>query len=707
MFLYKSKKESDIEPEFHKASSESLQKKRKQPKEVRYTLAKEELSEPKIVQAKSMRNLRQELVSLQITEEDILSYASQYDALENTDQTKSDQMKFLQLLFENLFHRTQYKYRQALKLVNTEIYFVLNQNMSIPFERPLLWPQMSHHKNSHYVFPKIRQYDDLAVKNTPFAVNLLKKIRDFMVVYEGKEIRLEERTRQMVDTEIKTIEDYMAAVPPTTADAQQVHDPYGTLDKGLYWGILEHFQPDLAGMSARGKIKALSEKHLQFLDEFCGEIFASAADKAYVERAFYEIKEKVITLIKRDGILAHYSHSSYLTTLESNDHLRESGMLQAPLDSVQSASGDTFGADKSQNFDKKGIGNTGFVFCFLEEREAALRPSRFGNNRYTYMFNGDVSILNDAWAIMNDLADTKYNPHPYIFSTDRINRRVSRDVVTENPRWMLEPPFSDMFDPLSEEYDYLILNTSLLNFQNILKRQTVFFTQDQITSFKDQEIGSNFLYGQQIIEGIAARTAAELIFSHIQLDAVIEQFKTDERALWDYIRQVVFKMQIMVPTQVIPDFIRNDEEELDEIIKPDPFFYDAVLSVTKGPEAGAGLQITMANPMQYHSVGGNNNFFACVKSIVAPEQSPEQLREEFQRKEGVELKDGEPVTLDHVKQFAELYGIQIKLIINVQGGNPVHVVYNEGKSPSCMIALFLPRLRHEGDNPVGLFVETE
>lgn len=703
MFSYKKEKESSVQEQNQKQTFDCKQKKVEDKREARYTSARQEKGLPNIRQAKSIRSLQQELEQLEIEDPEILAYAEQYDDLENTDLTKSDQMQILKQINERLSRHSEFKYAQAMKLIHTEMHIVLNQNMLLPLKRPSLWKQIVYDENAGCVYRLIVKYDALSVKNTMFAINLLTEARDFAAQFQGQNISLREETKKIIDREIKIIKNYMV-FPFYTTEVIRSHAPYEAMENGYYWKIIESFQPDLTGMNVKGKIKALSEKHLHFLDDLFGETLMEATDRDYLLKTFYAIKEQVKTVIKSEGMLAHYSHATYLTTLESNDQLRESGMLRGTPLNLLNINSETFGADKTQEFDKVGIGNTGFVFCFLEKANAPLRNSRFGKNRYTKALGGSDSILNDAWAIMNDLADTTYNSHPYAFTKNDKEEIIKRDVITNDPYDDLQPPYTTTEIPDGDEMDFDIMYSSLMNFQNSLKKMTFFNTGDTSVHFKERELGSNFLYGPHILEGIAARTAAELAFAHVKLGARIDQFKTDSEALWNYIRQVVFKIQIMIPLKVLPDFVQKESEAEEEIVTVYPSEYETIMEISQRGNMGQKFQMVTANPVLGETVGGNNNFFACVRAVAAPGLSPEQLREDFRQKDGVDLDDTEPVTLDHIRKFAELYGIQIKVYIYVQGGRAIPVVYNQGAEPSCAVALFLPRLRYEGDNPVGLFV---
>lgn len=666
-----------------------------------------------IIQAKSMRKLLKEFEALGIEKSDsnneLISLASQFDSLENTDMTKSDQTKLLQRMYEILESRTEDKYKQALKLVNTEMSFVVQQNISVPIERPLLWDKLKHEKETSHIEGLIKQYDDVSVKNMNYAKQLLEKARDYSV----GSITMPDKIKNIIDDEIAAID----KLPAYTTDTKKSLEPYKSLDSAIYWKVIQKFYTDLDKKLGKETVKALSEKHVASLETFVDDTLKPVTGNTKLRETYNEIKKKVIEIIEKDGILAHYSHLDSLTSLESNDQLRESGMLQKPIEDLENVDINTIGADKSQDFDKKGIGNTGFVFCFIERDGSNKRNSRFGENRYIFPMNKDSSILKDGWAITYDLVDSEVNSHPYTFSTDKSSVDISRDVMTEDPKEKLESPYKDK---LSLDHDWNE-ETSLLSLQNVLKRKTVFKADINEASFLEKEHADNFLYGNQIIEGIATRTAAELIFSHIKLGAEIDKFKTDEDALWGYVQQVVFKTQIMIPYKIIPDFIQKKDGKKEEV-KPNLEVYNRSFNVDDTKDIPASLKggtlcdTTMTgnvtiNPMKEKSVGNNNNFFECVKETIGYSKNAEELKEEFEEKDGVGKIGNEPVDLDHIKLFSKHYNIKIRVIIYAQGEEAFSVLYDEradkslNKDKCCQVVLMLPKLRSEGDNPVGRFLK--
>lgn len=691
-----------------------------------------------VLQKKSTRRLEGELKELGITAEDVVRLAEEYDALETTDETKSEQTRLLQELYERLSNINEESAKRALKIVLTEMSFVFQQNFTIPYERPSLWKKIEKYPDSIYIKGLIEEYDSLWIKNSGAAVALLLKAMTFQVPgqwFSFIKHGLPREIGDIITEEISAISGAIGTPPQNkTTDTDKAAEPYQTLQGGDYWKAADEYMPQLRQKnSSEDKVKLLSDMHMQFLEQMKDAVIGTnSPDKDHLENVYQTIKNKAVQVMRTQGVLAHYSHLGTLTSMESNDQLRESGMLQAPLEDVNKADSQTIGADKSQDFDKKGIGNTGFAFCFLEKKGAPKRRSRFGKNRYTTSLDGN-DVLNQAWAIMNDLQESWFKSHPFVVFVDPVKGNFSRDVITDHYSRQLEPVYANVFSSLLSRFpdmDKKIALISVLNFQNVQKKRTVLKYGGKSISLSEKNLGANFLYGQDIINGIAARTAAELLAAKVKLGVDIGRYETDGDKLWEYIAQVAFKMQIMVPFKILPEFVEKDGEPETEIdLGLGRFRMNLEVDDYRGA-AGAGQQPPVpltrkiaVNPAEEKCAGENNSFFACVLPLLGTVGSNAgEIRRDFQHRlrngsDGglsLALGDGEPVSIDHIKKFAELYHIEIHLIIHTQGGKDISVLYGENSRGSegdpaggvsrCEIALLLPKLRSADDNPTGRYV---
>ena len=73
-------------------------------------------------------------------------------------------------------------------------------------------------------------------------------------------------------------------------------------------------------------------------------------------------------------------------------------------------------------------------------------------------------------------------------------------------------------------------------------------------------ISGNFLAGSQILRGVALRVECELRVLAQVAPEEAQQVLSSKQLLWEYINNVIFNMQIMVPNSVMPEEMRDTQE---------------------------------------------------------------------------------------------------------------------------------------------------
>lgn len=368
--------------------------------------------------------------------------------------------------------------------------------------------------------------------------------------------------------------------PPSDQNEQseQNKDPWKHMDDSPFiWSLqflAEKFgvlKPAGVQFSAEELIRYMSESH--FVGLVSGQRVCNF-DYSTIDA----LQVRVQNCIQNEGVLVHYSHRGDISILHSTDYLKANNLLARDAEATTKATENQI-VTKSQKFDTEVLKNTGFVFMFLEHKNAQPRYSRFGKYRYCVPLNSyGRGLLTQGWVILHDLGSLfKHSEEHNQIHNVRRNISISSDDVHEMYVNLIKnnPDLQNEQDPISEDvnemYVRLIEKTpDLQNKQdpriNIL-RQTInkfLSTGWYSTSFKSQnekvvlasELSDHYFMGERIIPGIAWRIALELYGLSQFNKAEYEQVTASNDSLWKYISNVIFDMQIMIPVSVMPESVQ-------------------------------------------------------------------------------------------------------------------------------------------------------
>lgn len=279
---------------------------------------------------------------------------------------------------------------------------------------------------------------------------------------------------------------------------------------------------------------------------------------AAINKCWVRVQRCILT----DGVLAHYTHRGDISILHSTDYLKANNLLARDAkETMNPTEGQV--VTKSMRIDTENIKNTGFVFMFLERKNAKFRPSDFGLYRYCVpLDNYGMGLLAQGWAILHDLAGAPKHPegkdlestvdrtlqgttNPGMERPDQIKKEVEI-WATKNPNWMKGINKQQMLEMIT-----LMLP--------IAQYSTSFTSRNEKKEYNhplESGVSDHYFVGADIIPGISLRIARELY--------MLSQFSTEEYervtasndSLWKYISNVVFDMQIMLPVSVMPEDVQ-------------------------------------------------------------------------------------------------------------------------------------------------------
>lgn len=438
--------------------------------------------------------------------------------------------------------------------------------------------------------------------------------------------------------------------------------------------------PSQQNFSALDMIQTLSRHHVEQLIPMPGS--------PHLNQDFFALFDHIKTTLLQEACLSHYTHNPGLSVLHSTDYLRANQVLEREklAKSEKVNEGET--VSKSQDVDTAVFRNTGFVFFFLERTGSSHRNTDFGDYRFTVPLNQQPAILNDAWAILHDMAGQPQSGRAIRHAApaeqsksagqgqrESITRRIfSRpDNISAAPdlSMALQPALAPYLDPAASLFNMLSMFLPTAE-QNILL-QTPDGNQHD-TLIRDH-ISGNFLRGADIIDGIALRIAHEL--------TTLREYSVEEyhavmgsgNALWDYISGMVHDVQIMVPHDVLPmqyDFIDRpkpaagggEESAARLITRP-------VGTRTSGMQRVEGLPANAARILSFQSKSANNCFFDAMFPLmnISGIENASALRNRFvelQNDQGLTpLPSGAPVEYPHIQQFANLFHVTITVMAEV------------------------------------------
>ncbi|MCM1194125.1 MAG: hypothetical protein NC123_11120 [Butyrivibrio sp.] len=441
------------------------------------------------------------------------------------------------------------------------------------------------------------------------------------------------------------------------------------------------------GFSAYELIRTLSQHHMERL---LPQGRPPAPPKGI--REFFRIYLQIRETLLQNGMLSHYTHNPHLTVLHSTDYLSANNVLTGSRTETAS---ETENVSKSQEVDTDMFRNTGFVFFFLERTMWPHRGgTRFGKYRYTVRLRDNPNILDNAWAILHDMAGQS-SPERKITKESPVKR------VIESP---YDPDDALKWTEFLSERLAENANLFLESDERLMNMLSLFLpTAEQRVFLRDSEgidhdaeisdhLSGNFLQGQDIIDGIALRIAHELIALRRYAPDEYAGLTENDNALWNYISGVIHDLQIMVPRDVMPtqyDYTEDGAPRTETVLPAGP------LRRISGLEEAAGQILVPAD-----TAAVNNCFFEAMFPLIDREalqvENAVALRKLFTRRQQEQhlpgaLPEGQPVEYQHVQQFADIFGVTVTVIAMDREQNPVMIdfVPHNGASANHFYIRFL------------------
>ncbi|UQZ91385.1 hypothetical protein C4J81_18985 (plasmid) [Deltaproteobacteria bacterium Smac51] len=255
-------------------------------------------------------------------------------------------------------------------------------------------------------------------------------------------------------------------------------------------------------------------------------------------------------------VISHYFPADRLAALRSEHKLKSKTMLQRDLPSFQHHT--------QEGFDDDVLGNSGFVFFFLEAPGAAGRNTRFseGANLRVSIPIMESGLLKSGWLMMTDFAQREFpdiyfddgavssnlSTRPPAPSQKNLLRRfipgkmsASGLKLTEGAMMKKEPGASAIYpmmlgDELSHQ-EYYLRNADESKPPKVLQRQERLF--------------QNVLVGRDIIDGLAYRAAVEIMrIFQVNPDAAMAMVTLDGDPLLLLILKHLFRPQALLPRGV-------------------------------------------------------------------------------------------------------------------------------------------------------------
>ncbi len=500
--------------------------------------------------------------------------------------------------------------------------------------------------------------------------------------------------------------------------------------------------PSQQDFSALGMIRALSQHHMYQLSPM--------PESQHLSLDFFTLFNNIRTSLLQEACLSHYTHNPGLTVLHSTDYLRANQVLERErlAKSEKLTEGET--VSKSQDVDTAVFRNTGFVFFFLERTGSSHRNTDFGDYRFTVPLKKQSAILNDAWAILHDMAGQSQSgrairhaaPAEQTKSAGQGQREsITRRIFDRPDNMTAVPDLSEELQPALAPY--LDPAASLINMLSMFlptaEQSILLQTPDgnqHDTQIRDH-LSGNFLQGADIIDGIALRIAHELITLR---EYSVEEYNAvtgSSNALWDYISGMVHDVQIMVPHDVLPtqyDFIERPKPAAGagaaagsavspEIAEtgtssatgtiadaPETEGASAARMITRPVGARAsgmrrveGLSSNAARILSFQSKSANNCFFEAMFPLmnISGIENANALRDRFvelQNDQGLTpLPSGAPVEYQHIQQFANLFHVTVTVMAEIHdpaapatGGRGTDATGTDAVSAETVLIDFVP-----------------
>lgn len=303
-------------------------------------------------------------------------------------------------------------------------------------------------------------------------------------------------------------------------------------------------------------ISTLSSCHIKHLEDQLETWRSSNSDDSRILKNQEDLQKKIVNMLTDQGELVHYSHFSSLKIIHSSDYLLTNGVLSSKKENSDPKEDEI--TTKNQDVDFNTIGNTGFVFMFLEKK-GDVRPTRFGKYRTSLPVKSAAAtqLLKNSWAIWHDLVNIPSQRRPLNEEEGKKNSIVR---ITAGYTQSAQSDMSDnIIQSLQQQFTFFEETQKMVGENS---RPLPIKTLINNARYKiEDNISGHLLFGNQIIPGIALRIVCELFILEKTAPEEAKIIYDSESNLWKYIKDVIFNMQIMIPHSVMPEAIKISEDK--------------------------------------------------------------------------------------------------------------------------------------------------
>jgi len=333
--------------------------------------------------------------------------------------------------------------------------------------------------------------------------------------------------------------------------------PYEQMtDEGMLWSQ-EHFEHSTKKLGKDGKsyFEELSAMNVDSIKaEKEGNSLTSSEWYAYFVTAAAEALS--------NAVVNHYTTSVRAQAMLSDGGMKSKIMLEKDLPTFK---------HNTSSYDDFGLGNSGFLFFFIESPNAPLRGTRFAEGdtgadpvRISIPIK-ESGLLNNGWLMLSDFAQREYpdimtkkegDEHTSLLPTRREEQKKKKPEFTENVRHF-QPGLSPLGDDDIEK---------MMSMKDSKKQQAFSAVVPQALGDKDSKqvytgpngkleipdkLFNNVLVGKDIIPGLANRAGLEVARINAVNPALGKKLQNLRgEALMSFMLKDLFRPQAMIPNSL-------------------------------------------------------------------------------------------------------------------------------------------------------------
>lgn len=333
--------------------------------------------------------------------------------------------------------------------------------------------------------------------------------------------------------------------------------PYEQMtDEGMLWSQ-EHFEHSTKrlGKTGKGYFEELSAMNM---DSIRAEKEGTSLSSSEWFADFVEAAAEALS----NAVVNHYTTSVRAQAMLSDGGMRSKIMLEKDLPTFK---------HNTSSYDDLGLGNSGFLFFFIESPNAPLRGTRFAEGdtgadpvRISIPIK-ESGLLTDGWLMLSDFAQREYpdimtkkegDEHTSCLPTRKEEQKSKKPEFTENVRH-----FQPGMSPLGDD-DI----GKMMSMKDSKKQQAFSAVVPQALGDKDSKqvytgpngkleipdrLFNNVLVGKDIIPGLANRAGLEVARINAVNPALGKKLQNLRgEALMSFMLKDLFRPQAMIPNSL-------------------------------------------------------------------------------------------------------------------------------------------------------------